>query len=301
MGRSPLTHYQSAVKPPMTSAAQTLFTQDILRCPVCRDPLALSGHGMECASRHRFDFARQGYLNLLLSHKMNSRQPGDNQDMVAARTRFLDAGHYQPVSDAVAQSATQLLTDKESPVILDAGCGEGYYTHQLKTALPNADVYALDISKPAIRACCRRSRDIHWLIGSVADLPLADNSTDLVVSIFSRIDWETFARALKPGGHLIILAPGADHLMSLREAIYDEVRSYPAGKVLNNMPETFSIISEHTIQADFCLNSAAEISDLLAMTPHNWHISAAQRQRLDALHQLQCTAEIKRYILQLTP
>ncbi|OQX37583.1 MAG: hypothetical protein B0D91_06345 [Oceanospirillales bacterium LUC14_002_19_P2] len=273
----------------------------MLCCPVCHAPLAVSGTGMECASRHRFDFARQGYLNLLLSHKMNSRQPGDNQDMVAARTRFLDAGHYQSVSDSVAQAATQLLTDKESPVILDAGCGEGYYTHQLKTALPNADVYALDISKPAIRACCRRSRAIHWLIGSVADLPLADISTDLVVSIFSRIDWETFSRVLKPSGHLIILAPGTNHLMSLREAIYEEVRSYPVGKILNSMPKTFSVISEHTIQADFCLNNAAKIRDLLAMTPHNWHISAAQRQRLDALHQLQCTAEIKRYILQLTP
>ncbi|WP_211829429.1 putative RNA methyltransferase [Kistimonas asteriae] len=284
----------------MTSVSQALFTRDRLRCPVCHAPLAVSGNGMECTSRHRFDFARQGYLNLLLSHKMNSRQPGDNQDMVAARTRFLDAGHYQPVSDAVAQAATQLLTDREDPVILDAGCGEGYYTHQLKTAIPNADLYALDISKPAIRACCQRSRAIHWLIGSVADLPMADNSTDLVVSIFSRIDWDTFARVLKPAGHLVILAPGANHLMSLREAIYEEVRSYQPGKVLNSMPETYTVISEHTVQADFCLNSAADIRDLLAMTPHNWHISAAQRQRLDALHQLQCTAEITLYTLQLT-
>ena len=89
---------------------------------------------MECTSRHRFDFARQGYLNLLLSHKMNSRQPGDNQDMVAARTRFLDAGHYQSVSDAVTRAAIRLLADQETPVILDAGCGEGYYTCLLYTS-----------------------------------------------------------------------------------------------------------------------------------------------------------------------
>ena len=84
--------------------------------------------------------------------------------MVQARHRFLDSGCYQPVIDALTKATRTALDGVEHPVILDAGCGEGYYTTQLHDAFPQASVCGFDISKPAIQACCRRSKDVHgWL------------------------------------------------------------------------------------------------------------------------------------------
>lgn len=56
---------------------------------------------------HRFDRARQGYLNLLPVQHKNSRDPGDNLAMVEARRDFLNAGHYAPVAKRLAELAAE--------------------------------------------------------------------------------------------------------------------------------------------------------------------------------------------------
>ena len=38
---------------------------DLLACPRCRTPLAVAEREVSCRSGHRFDVARQGYVNLL--------------------------------------------------------------------------------------------------------------------------------------------------------------------------------------------------------------------------------------------
>ncbi|HLV16926.1 MAG TPA: SAM-dependent methyltransferase, partial [Pseudomonas sp.] len=59
----------------------------MLICPLCRNPLDAVENGVACATGHRFDRARQGYLNLLPVQHKKSRDPGDNQAMVEARRR----------------------------------------------------------------------------------------------------------------------------------------------------------------------------------------------------------------------
>ena len=156
-----------------------------LRCPVCHEPLAQSlpssGSGLGCSQNHQFDQARQGYFNLLPGHKKRSKNPGDDKTMVQARTRFLDKGYYQPVADSLAGILSRLSESSQSPLsILDAGCGEGYYTERLHKTFPDASVAGIDISKPAIMACCKRSKAIQWLVGSVNDIPVKDQELDVI-------------------------------------------------------------------------------------------------------------------------
>ena len=66
----------------------------MLACPLCSAPLNAVDNGVACPAGHRFDRARQGYLNLLPVQHKNSRDPGDNLAMVEARRDFLNAGHY---------------------------------------------------------------------------------------------------------------------------------------------------------------------------------------------------------------
>ena len=49
----------------------------MLACPICSEPLNAVDNGVACPAGHRFDRARQGYLNLLPVQHKNSRDPGD--------------------------------------------------------------------------------------------------------------------------------------------------------------------------------------------------------------------------------
>ena len=168
----------------------------MLACPICQAALTRLDNGAVCPAGHRFDRARQGYLNLLPVQHKNSRDPGDNQAMVEARRDFLDAGHYAPV----AQRLAELAAAYQPGAWLDIGCGEGYYTAQIAQAVPQADGYALDISREAVKRACRRDPGVTWMVASMARVPLAEASCQFIASVFSPLDWAEAKRLLSPGG-----------------------------------------------------------------------------------------------------
>ena len=100
-----------------------------------------------------------------VQHK-KSREPGDNLAMMQARRQFLEAGHYQPLASNILQLFSEKLA-KDS-VILDIGCGEGYYSHRLQQHVqqqvatqnsitpPIVNLYGIDISKAAIKAAAKK-------------------------------------------------------------------------------------------------------------------------------------------------
>ena len=53
--------------------ARFLRCNTLLACPVCRLPLELHGTSLACEAGHRFDLARQGYVNLLRGSKKPAR------------------------------------------------------------------------------------------------------------------------------------------------------------------------------------------------------------------------------------
>ena len=102
----------------------------IFRCPLCGGPLWEVPGGLRCPKGHRFDRAREGYVHLLPVGQKHSLAPGDDKAMVAARRAFLDRGWYAPLREALEQLA--VVHTGGEPVVLDAGCGEGYYTHGIR-------------------------------------------------------------------------------------------------------------------------------------------------------------------------
>ncbi|MGB0361210.1 MAG: putative RNA methyltransferase [Endozoicomonas sp.] len=262
-----------------------------LLCPVCQELLSNTSAGVSCDSNHQFDRARQGYLNLLPSNKKKSKRPGDDGDMVEARARFLDKGYYLPV----VQSLVNLINGFALPAVqvLDAGCGEGYYTADIQKSVHNSDVCGVDISKPAILSASRRSKDIDWLVASVSELPLMDDQFDVIISVFSRTDWLEFLRVLKPGGHILMVTPGQHHLMALRQLIYQDVRFYPEDKWLHDLPENLSLVGTQSIHELMVLSGGGTIMDLLTMTPHYWHVKPEQKTRLEQMDTLECELEIR--------
>ena len=108
-----------------------------LACPLDGAPLQRQGGSLRCADGHCFDLAAQGYVNLLPVQNKRSLDPGDSKEMVAARRRFLNAGPYQPIAEAVARATLDGLPNEAA--CLDAGCGEGYYLRQLAAAATTAN------------------------------------------------------------------------------------------------------------------------------------------------------------------
>lgn len=267
-----------------------------LNCPVCLQPLQGDLKHLECSEHHSYDAAKQGYWNLLLANQKRSKDPGDNAEMVQARHQFLALGYYQQLADTIASRlATQALKHPD-PRILDMGCGEGYYTlrmqQQLEQQITGYQLAGLDISKHAIKAACRQTKAITWVVASGARMPIADASLDLLTVLFSRLMPEEFSRTLKPGAELLIAYPGEHHLIELRTHIYDQVRhsGFTPETVLG---EAFSAVETETINYTFTLPNPTQIQQLLAMTPHGWRITQAARERLASLTELELTLDVR--------
>lgn len=247
----------------------------MLLCPLCQQSLQPVPSGVACESGHSFDRARQGYLNLLPVQRKASRSPGDSAAMVQARRDFLSAGHYRPVADFVVQEAQQLAPRHW----LDLGCGEGYYTGLLAQQLQGQG-YGLDISKDAVRQACQRSKQVQWLVASMARIPLADASCQLITSLFSPLDWQEAARVLSADGSILHLAPASGHLLELRQMIYPEVRYYDDAKHLQGLPDTLQCTDTRLLEFVLPLPQPQQRLDLLGMTPHGWRAKLEIRQQV---------------------
>lgn len=253
------------------------------RCPVCADPLTPEPQVWHCRRGHRFDVARQGYVNLLPVQHKHSRTPGDEPGMVQARRDFLDAGHYVPLQRALIE----FLRPFQPQRLLDVGCGEGYYT--VACAQAAAGVIGLDISQPAVRLAARRSRDITWLVATSAHLPLADASVDALCQLFTPLHPPELARVLAPGGLLLLATPSADHLQALRRALFDQVEPHHPLKLQAALSDDFQPLPTVNLRFPLSLDGPS-LRHLLAMTPYAWRARPERRAALEARERLDTEA-----------
>ena len=274
----------------------------ILQCPVCRELTVRSETGCQCAKKHTFDAARQGYVNFLLAHKKHSKEPGDSRDMIQSRRRFLDRGHYDRLSDGINKAITGVLPEPQSGSvcnILDAGCGEGFYLKRLQESLMRSNrdpasfhYYGVDISKYAVQQATQRDRTMNWFVASIIDLPFMNSSLDVVLNVFSPVNFPEFSRILKDTGRLVIAHPGPRHLNGLREVIYPVAREHEETDMVEQAAGLFSLSNRARINYPFELSSSAGIMDLLSMTPYFWNIDLSTRSRVEALDRLALDVDV---------
>lgn len=241
-------------------------------CPLCQQPLNLTGAQYQCSNRHSFDVAREGYVNLLPVQQKNSKDPGDNKDMMQARREFLHAGWYAALAERVSQTLAELKPAR----VLDLGCGEGYYTNMLKQALPQAQVYGVDISKAAIKFAAKANRTINFSVASAYQLPFAANSFDAVVRIYAPSKAEELQRLITNAGHLLTVTPGPAHLVQIKQAVYDEVRLHD-----DTLAELSGFVHRKRERLQYELNFTRpeQLLALVQMVPLAWKFSAAEKQQ----------------------
>lgn len=269
-----------------------------LACPLDGAPLSRDGASLRCPAGHVFDVSALGHVNLLPVQHKRSRDPGDSKDMVAARRRFLNAGGYAPIADAVAQAVLADAPAGAPLACLDAGCGEGYYLRRLADAARGHPLalIGLDISKWAVQAAARQQRGPTWVVGSNARLPVLPGTLDRVLCLFGFPVYAEFARVLRPGGTLIQADAGPDHLRELRQILYPSLK--PPREDAAPPPPGFVAESLAPVRFTLQLDGAAAIADLLAMTPHIHRATPQGRAQALALACIEVSVEVllKRFV-----
>ena len=263
------------------------MNKSILKCPICSQPIRLFNKNYQCPNKHSFDLAKAGYVNLLL--KQSKKSFGDSKEMIQARQLFFSHNFYKPLKEQL----TLLLRKINPPSILDSGCGEGYYTNHLANQLPNSDFYALDISKYAISQATKSKLEINFLVASNQKLPFLDGSLACILNIYSPFDLSEYLRVLNNQGYLILVASGKNHLIELKEVLYDTVKIIEPDLIAS----TNLILKESIpISFTFTLNNRELINSLFMMTPYYFRTSEKDKKKLEQLSTLTLTADFIIYV-----
>jgi 23S rRNA (guanine745-N1)-methyltransferase len=275
-----------------------MVTAHNLACPIDGERFEVRGKQLVCKNGHVFDIARQGYVNLLPVQHKRSKQPGDSKEMVSARAQFLNSGVYEPIARKLAEITFAQIAGSKETCILDAGCGEGYYFdaifNDLKSRNACADLsfIGLDISKDAIAESAKRNRQITWIVGTNRQPPVESTSVDIVLCVFGFQSFEGFRKILKPGGKVILVEPGPDHLRELREIIYTEVKKSDPQDLSCVEAMGFSMLDRQTLQFKTGAINNEQINNLLVMTPHFYRATKEGREAAGKLEKLALTVDI---------
>lgn len=269
-------------------------TKSLFCCPVCGGTLCREEGRYVCENRHSFDLAREGYVNLLPANRQHSKAPGDDKDMTAARTRFLDGGWYSPLRDVLCELAEKALPP--GGVLLDAGCGEGWYTSVLAKMTENKSgrTAGVDLSKPAVKKAARRCPTAEIAVASVYHLPVADSTVDVLVDCFSPLAGSEFARVLRPGGVFLYVVPGPRHLWELKELLYEN--PYENEEKEETYPG-FALEGVTAVENTFTLTDGEDIMALFGMTPYAWKTPREAVERLGRVETLTVTAQFRIHTL----
>lgn len=255
-----------------------------LLCPVCKKNLVPSGKSLVCADSHCFDIAKEGYVNLLRSGKAGELI-GDNRDMALSRRDFLSKGYYAALAGKLCELIPLYKTAGE---LLDVCCGEGYYTAMMAQRLGGFSVTGFDISKEMIRLAAKRKSPASFFVANMTAIPIPDASCDVVTHLFAPFCAPEFHRVLRDDGVLFSVVSGAEHLYSVKEALYD--KPYRNDE---EQPEAngFALTEKVKVSSEITLETNEDIRALWQMTPYYYHTPAEGLKKLEALDRITTKTE----------
>ncbi|MFC3115857.1 malonyl-ACP O-methyltransferase BioC [Cellvibrio fontiphilus] len=173
-----------------------------------------------------------------LSPQLSPKQPPLLDKKKIAQSFGRAAATYDSVAQLQRDVGTALLQylPDELPAnarVLDLGCGTGFFTAQLRRKYPAAQMMGVDIAQGMLQfARTTHAGEIYWLGGDAENLPLADQSVDVIFSSLA-IQWcsnlpqlmAELQRVLKPEGKLLIATLGPSTLYELKAA-WQQVDGY---------------------------------------------------------------------------
>ena len=248
----------------------------LLRCPICRLDLTATAGALACRNRHSFDFAREGYVNLLRARRRLPSAGGDNSEQLQHREAFLRRGHFDAVTATIAARVQRSGAAAAAGCwrVVDAGSGTGYHLDRIAAMLDAPVVgLGLDIARKAARRAARRWPQHAFAVANLwEEWPVKDAAADLVISIFAPKNFAETARVLTPGGWLAMVYPGANHLVELNDFFglmrqhQEKGRHYADAARRYIGPPTIAQLTRHTVL------KGDGVRDALLMGPNARHL-----------------------------
>lgn len=264
-------------------------------CPICKKNLTLKNGSFICKKNHTFDISKNGYVNLLTTKGRNPKLAGDNPTMIHSRSSFLDGEYYKPLADKMSEIIKSDCKKRNlsSPIIIDSGCGEGYYTTQFAKYNLDCYFYGVDISKHGVSHAATRIKqnnlsNVFLSVASSFDLPFKSKCCDSVISIFAPVCNDEYARVLKNGGKLFIVAPDSDHLFGLKKVLYDVPYKNKENEYgLSN----FTLKNKYRLNYKITLKNNDDINSLFMMTPYYYKTSKEAQDKLKSFDTLETVCD----------
>ena len=220
-------------------------------CPICKRKLERNEKNYKCINNHSYDISKQGYINLLI----NSKNSGDNKEMINSRYEFLKKGYFEPLSKEICNIINSLNVNN----ILDIGCGEGYYDRAIMKQ-NQYNIVGVDISKEACLKASKLSKDIFYVVSSSNNLPFEDSEFDLLLNIFAPHDENEFTRVTN--NYILKVIPNKEHLLELKQLLYEDVIIKDEKKLdFSNFEEVLVKEVKYQVVVD-------DLFELFKMTPY---------------------------------
>ena len=213
-------------------------------------------------------------MNLLPPQHKRRGVEGDVGEMLHARRRFLDAGYYLPLLDALTTRVRGIIESSAgTSVVAEVGCGEGYYIGNIAASVgPAAAFLGTDLSKPAVKLAARRYPDVLFFVSDVhRRLYVPDATLDVLLDVFAPRNAAEFARVLRPDAAALVVLPSEKHLASARAELgLLEIEAQKERRVLESLAEDFTVVDRQQIEYALELPASA-VADLVGMGPNYWH------------------------------
>ena len=259
-------------------------------CPVCFCDLNRENGSYKCENNHCFDISKFGTLNLNMSNSSSKKRHGDDSAMVRARKAFLDNDYYGDLLKDICKKAQ--AHKKNCDVLVDIGCGEGYYTSGVAECVSASEVVGIDISRDAVRYFKKRLPDAFGCIASAYKLPIKSESADIIMNMFAPIETNECARVLKEKGILIRTYVMREHLIELKRAVYTSAYYNDEEDVAL---EGFEIIDSAVTNGKITV-VGEDIQNLFMMTPYYYKTAREDQEKLKHIEKLDVTTQFRTVI-----
>jgi malonyl-CoA O-methyltransferase len=177
----------------------------------------------------------QRFERFLQDNNLIPAPPRNLDKKQVARSFSRAATTYDSVAELqrrVGERLLEFMPQTSAGVVIDLGCGTGYFNSPLQQIFPSAKIIGLDLAEGMVAYARQHQGVKHCLCADAEVLPLANNSVDVIFSSLA-VQWcedtqalysEIF-RVLKPGGYFVYSTLGPETLHELRQA-WSEVDDY---------------------------------------------------------------------------
>lgn len=265
------------------------LVEDILRCPVCGVSMSVSNGELKCGTGHSFDIARQGYVNFLTNKTFIKN--ADTAAMIGARQQMHARPFFQDLARQISDICEEVSQRSPAATVIEPGGGSGFYANAVIRRVDAARAVSFDISAHAAKVCAQQSERVAVVVADVwQKWPFADDSADVVLSVFSPRNFIETERVMKTGAVLILVTPENDHFAEMRTKFNALGIQGHKNEKIAALLENFTNVHQSVHKSTELLEGSEMYNSLLS-GPNGHHIATADTQmftNVEPIHVTHC-------------